>query len=535
MNRIQAKRLVTLLLIAVCLLYPKALAADASSQPELRFTILHTNDLHAHDDPYLDHGKSIGGMDRIAHLIRSIRSKNPDCLAIDAGDIFQGTPYFTFYHGAVEVQMLNDAGYDIYTIGNHEFDDGPANLAEQLSKAKFDIIDCNLDASAYPPLARLIKPSVVKTIHGEKVGFIGAIVPDLAKVTLHSENVKVVNGDGDWMAPIKAEIAKLKQQGINKIILVTHTGVELDRDLAQLPDVDAIVGGHSHTRLDEPIVVEHPDGSHCIVVQTGSYGRTLGKLDLAFLPDGTLDMANTHDHLINITDRIYPDRRISRYLAKKAKPFIAMRRLILAVATDNFENNFRRSGGDSALGDLITDALAEGAAQYGATIALQNRGGIRSHIDAGPINQEKVEETLPFENHLIVATISGADLRKILEVSVAGTSTNNIMLGAKFLDVHGIKFEWDPGAEPMHRVKQIWAADKSGELKPLQADGDYRLAVNSYTFAGGEGYDFSRARDVKDTGTRLSVYLHDYLEKQKKVQPQFAARIVPLSSLPSVK
>ena len=471
-------------------------------------------------------------MDRIAHLIRTIKKKNPDCLTIDAGDIFQGTPYFTFYHGAVEVQMLNEAGYDIYTIGNHEFDDGPVNLAQQLGKAKFDIINCNLDASGCPQLAALIKPSVVKTIHGERIGFVGAIVPDLAKVTLRSENVKVMNADSDWTAPIKAEIAKLKQQGINKIILVTHTGVELDRELAQLPDVDAIVGGHSHTRLDKPIVIEHPDGSHCIVVQTGSYGRTLGKLDLAFLPDGTLDMQHTNDRLINITDRIYPDRRISRYLANKAKPFMAMRTTIVGVAAANFDNNFRQSGGDTALGDLITDALADGGAQYGATIALQNRGGIRSRIDEGPINQEKVEEILPFENHLIVATISGADLRKILETSVAGTSTNNIMLGAKFLDVHGIKFEWDPTAAPMHRVRQVWAADKAGELKPVQAEGDYRLAVNSYTFNSGEGYDFSRARDVKDTGTRLSVYLHDYLIKHHHVQPESVKRIIPLAPLP---
>jgi 5'-nucleotidase/UDP-sugar diphosphatase len=488
--------------------------------------------LHAHDDPYIEHGRSVGGMDRIAYLMRGIRSHTPNTITVDAGDIFQGTPFFKFYHGAVEVEMLNAAAYDIYTIGNHEFDDGPVNLAEQLKKAHFDVVNCNLDASSCPALEALIKHSVVKEIGGQKVGFVGAIVPDLKKVTLRSEGVKVIDAENDWMQPIKTEIARLKANAINKIILVTHTGVELDRQLAELPDVDAIIGGHSHTRLEVPIVVSHPDGSHCVVVQTGSYGKALGKLDLAFNADGTLDMPNVRYRLINITARIPSDSKIAAYLKEKAEPFMSMRRSVVAVASKDFDNGFRRYPGDSALGNLITDALSEGAAKYGATISLHNRGGIRARIERGMVSEEKVDEVLPFDNHLMIATISGDDLLKILEQSVGGTSTNNIMLGGKFLEVHGLKFEWDPTAPSMHRIKRVWAADSNKQMKPLDKNGEYRVAVNSYTFAGGEGYDFSRAKDVKDTGERLSVYLHDYLIKRKNITPTTDERIVPLSPIP---
>ena len=518
MTKPQAKRLLNILLIAICLLTFRALAADQPA-PDLRFTILHTNDLHAHDDTFVDRGRNVGGMAKIAHIIRSIRAHNPNVVAIDAGDIFQGTPYYKFYHGEVEVEMLNDAGYDLYTIGNHEFDDGPENLAKQLKRAHFDIISSNLDASKLPELAALIKPSVVKTIKGQKVAFIGAIVPTLAEVSLKTEVVKVKATGDQWMDPIKEEIARVKAQGIDKIVLVTHVGVELDKQLAQLPDVDVIIGGHSHTRLDKPIVVHHADGSDCIVVQTGSYGRALGKLDLDFDQHGKVKVASTDYRLINITDRIHDDKDVQKYLAEKEKPFAKMRTTVDGVAITDFDNSFKRFPGDSPIGDLIADALAEGGSQYGATIAFQNRGGIRGRIERGPITEEKVDEILPFENHLLVATVKGSDLKKVLENSVAGS------LGAKFLDVHGIKFTYDASKPPMQRIVTAETEGADNTWKPLSDSADYRIAINDYSFKGGEGYDFSHASDIKDTGRRLSAYLGDYLLHHKKVTPATPGRI----------
>lgn len=498
----------------------KAFAADPTSTGGLRFTILHTNDLHAHDEPFVERGRQVGGVAKIAHLIRSIRAQNPNVLAIDAGDIFQGTSFFKFYHGAVEVEMLNRAGYDIYTIGNHEFDEGPANLAQHLKQAKFAIINANVDASAMPELASTFTPSVVKTIAGQRVGFVGAVVPNLTEVSLKTDGVNMKATGSNWTAPIDEEVARLKKQGIDKIVLVTHTGVELDRELARNPDVDVIIGGHSHTRLNKPIIVPHQDGSSTVIVQTGSYGRALGKLDLAFDSSGRVALKDTKYRLINITDKIPSDQQITAFLTEKAKPFAHLRNTVAGIADGDFDNAFRRYPCDSPIGNLITDALADAGSEHGATIALQNRGGIRGRIDRGIITQEKVEEILPFDNRLVVATISGDTLLKALENSVSGN------LGARFLDVHGMRFAYNSSKEPGKRVIYAQAQDVTGKWGKVEPNKFYRIAINDYSFNGGEGYDFSAAKDVVQTGKRLSVHLQQYLQKQKHVRPRSNSRII---------
>jgi 5'-nucleotidase / UDP-sugar diphosphatase len=527
MTKPHVKALVlNVLFLVMCLLAPNSVAADWANSSNLRFTILHTNDLHAHDEPFVDRGRTVGGMARIAHIMQAIKAKNPHVLTIDAGDIFQGTSFFKFYHGQVEVEMLNAAGYDIYTIGNHEFDDGSKNLAQQLKNARFDIINSNLDAAAVPELAALIKPHVVKTIAGQRVAFIGAVVPNLNEVSLKTEGVKVKATGDEWMEPVKREIDQVKSQGIDKIVLVTHCGLELDKQLATISDVDVIVGGHSHTRLDTPVIVDHKDGSKCIIVQTGSYGRTLGKLDLAFRADGQLVLPNTRYRLINITDKIHEDPKIKAYLEEKAQPFAKMRATVVGTATGNFDNAFRKYPWDSSLGNLVTDALVDGAASYGgATIAFQNRGGIRGRIDQGPITEEKIDEVLPFENHLVAATVPGETILKTLEHSLSGEN-----VGGKFLDVHGIKFAYDRYKPSNHRVLWVLAQDKNGSWKPLDLQAKYRIAVNDYTFNGGEGYDFSAATEVNDSKQRLAKFFRDYLARQKTVSPQTPNRIVPVAS-----
>jgi len=524
----KAKRVLSILFMAMAmsLLTLRATAAEpATAAPAaLQFKILHTNDLHAHDEAFVEKGRNVGGMARIAHLIRAERAKNPNVLAIDAGDIFQGTSFFRVYHGAIEIEMLNQAGYDIYTIGNHEFDDGVENLAKHLKNARFSVINSNIDASKMPELAATFKPSVVKTINGQRVGFVGAIVPNLTEVSLKTDGVKMKAIGSRWADPINEEVARLKSQGIDKIILVTHTGLELDRELATNPDVDIIVGGHSHTRLNKPVVVKHEDGSSALIVQTGSYGRTLGDLDLAFDARGQVDLKNTKYHLINIDDRIPQDQDITAYLAEKSKPFAHLRNTVAGVAHGDFDNSFRRFPCDSPLGNLIADALADGGKQYGATIAFQNRGGIRGRIDRGIITQEKVEEILPFENHLIIATISGDTLLKALENSVSGN------LGARFFDVHGMKLAYDSSKPSGDRIVYAQAEDTAGNWGKVDKKKTYRIATNDYSFHGGEGYDFSTATDVVDTGKRLSEYFSKYLIKTKHVKPRSQARIIPVIS-----
>jgi 5'-nucleotidase / UDP-sugar diphosphatase len=529
MNRTKTLTLLAILLsISILALYASGLRENDKN---FELTILHTNDIHAHDLPFIEKNRSIGGMARIGYLIKAIKGSHKNVIAIDAGDFFQGTPLFQLYQGEVEVNALNKADYDIATIGNHEFDNGPKNLAKQLQLARFSLISANLDCTKDPDLNRLVKPSVIKNIDGQQVAFIGVITPELEHVCLTLGAVKIKSPGAAWMEPIAQEVEKCKQSGINKIVLVSHCGVELDKQLAQsLPDVDVIIGGHSHTRLEEPIWVGHSGGNKTAIVQTGCYTRALGKLQLLFDSQGALVEPKCDYHLISITDRIKEDPSLAAYLEEKAKPLLKLREEIDGMATDEFDKQFNNMPWDSPIGDLICDALAEAGASYGVQIALQNRGGIRARIEKGTITEEKVQEILPFDNRLVLATLSGADLLNVLEHSLSGS------LGGSFLDVHGLKIGYDPEKPKGTRIVFALTESKDKVWQPIEPHGQYKIAVNDYTFKGGEAYDFSKATNVIYCKDKLSQVLHQYLLKHKTVSPLPPNRIVAVNgSIASVQ
>lgn len=466
----------------------------------------------------------MGGMARLGHLIHSIKNATPNTIVIDAGDMFQGTPLFTHYHGEVEVSLLNQIGYDLYTIGNHEFDDGAENLGKQLKNAKFDIICCNLDAEAQPQLKSVIKPYVIREIGGQKVGFVGVMTPELERLSLSLGGVKVKNMKDDWLIPVRQTVKEIESKGVNHIVAVTHCGIDFDQQISQaIPEIDVVIGGHSHTRLDKALFVEHDDSSKTIIVQTGSYGRTLGRLDVTFDKDGRMDAADTKYRLINITDKIPEDPQMKAYIDNKVEPLLPLRRTIVSQAEDAFDNRWTSYPWDSALGDLVTDALCEAGKSYGTTISVHNRGGMRGRIEKGPISLEKVQEILPFDNRLTFATIKGKALLGALEHSVSGPA------GGRFLDVHGLKIGYDPTRKRGERLVFALAEDKDGSYSPVDPDKEYKIAINNYTFQSGEGYDFKDAQNIVNTPERVGIPFRQYLEAHPSVKPQLPSRIVPIT------
>lgn len=502
-----------------------ALTSDTrAADGDFHFTILHTNDLHSHAEPFSERGKTVGGLARLGSLIRSIKSNTPNTVVIDAGDMFQGTPLFTHYHGEVEVSLLNQIGYDMYTIGNHEFDDGAENLGKQLKNAKFDIICANMDAESQPDLKSVIKPYVIKEIGGKKIGFIGVMTPELERLSLSLGGVKIKHLNDDWLIPVREAVKEIESKGIKHIVAVTHCGTDFDQQISQaIPQIDVIIGGHSHTRLDKALFVEHDDSSKTIIVQTGSYGRTLGRLDVVFDKEGKMDAADTKYKLINITDKLPEDPAMKAYIDKKVEPLLPLRRTIVSQAEDAFDNRWTAYPWDSALGDLITDALCEAGKSYGTTISVHNRGGMRGRIEKGPISLEKVQEILPFDNRLTFATIKGRALLGALEHSVSGPA------GGRFLDVHGLKIGYDPTKKRGERLVFALAEDKDGSYSPVDPEKEYKVAINNYTFQSGEGYDFKDAKNIVNTPERVGIPFRQYLEAHPSVKPQLPSRIVPIT------
>lgn len=255
-------------------------------------TILHTNDVHSHIDPFGSNDANypnLGGVARRYTLIESIRRENPNTLLLDAGDIFQGTPYFNFYGGELEFKLMSKLRYDAATLGNHDFDNGIDGLLAQLPHAEFDFLSANYDftntildghTKAYKVF---VKDGVRIGVFGLGIELEGLVGKKLYKETRYLDPVGVAQ---DVVARLK-EVEKC-----DLVICLSHLGYEYkfekisDLRLAGLTkDIDLIVGGHTHTFLPEPVVAKNSEGKNLLINQVGWAGVYLGRIDF-FLDTG---------------------------------------------------------------------------------------------------------------------------------------------------------------------------------------------------------------------------------------------------------
>lgn len=253
-------------------------------------TILHTNDVHSHIDAFPKNHSSfpnLGGLARRATLVDAIRKENPNTLLFDAGDIFQGTPYFNFYGGELEFKLMSKLKYDAATIGNHDFDNGIDGLFAQLPHASFELLSANYDFSN-TVMNGHVKPYSIYLVNGLKIGVFGLGIELDGLVT------KKLYKETQYLDPyeIASDIeTKLKEEEkCDLIICLSHLGYRyktLDKpdDLrlaAKTKYTDLIIGGHTHTFLDKPTVTKNANGNNILVNQVGCYGINLGRIDFYF-------------------------------------------------------------------------------------------------------------------------------------------------------------------------------------------------------------------------------------------------------------
>ena len=256
-----------------------------------KITILHTNDVHSHIDPFPKNdplNPSGGGVIARANLINLIKKDNPHTLVLDAGDVFQGTPYFNFFGGELELKLMSKMGYNASTLGNHEFDNGMEKLSKVLKHANFSFLNSNYTLKN-TPLENKIKSHEIFNINGIKIGVfgLGIELEGLVEKKLY-KGVKYLN-------PI--EISKdisddLKyNHNCDLIICLSHLGFSYSKDknimcdlilAKQTKNIDLIIGGHTHTFLDEPVKVKNLENKDVIINQVGCFGINLGKIDFYF-------------------------------------------------------------------------------------------------------------------------------------------------------------------------------------------------------------------------------------------------------------
>ncbi len=508
-----------------------ALAVSAPmAMADFSLTILHTNDFHARFEPISKYdsgcsaednteGKCFGGSARLVTGIEAARQRagNTPTLLVDGGDQFQGTLFYTYYKGKLAAEMMNKLGYDGMTVGNHEFDDGPEILREFVGAVDFPILMSNADVSGEPLLSDTIQKSVVIEKGGEKIGMIGLTPQDTDELASPGPNVIFT----DPVGAVQAEVDKLTAEGVNKIVVLSHSGYGVDqRVAAETTGVDVIVGGHSNTLLSN--TVERAAGPYPTVVngvqivQAYAYGKFLGELKVTFDDDGNVTEA-TGD-LILMDAAIAEDEATVARISEAAAPLEEIRNRVVAEAAEPI-------GGDRevcrakecSMGSLIADAMLDRVKDQGIDIAIQNGGGIRASIDAGPVTMGEVLTVLPFQNTLSTFQVTGATVIEALENGVSQVEEG----AGRFPQVAGMTFTFDPAAAPGSRISDVMVGGSA-----IEPDKLYGVVSNNYVRNGGDGYAmFKDAENAYDFGPDLADVTAEFLAAKGPFTPYTDGRI----------
>ena len=307
---------------------------------DYQLTILHTNDFHARFEPISKYdgpcsaedngeGKCFGGSARLMSAITEARSRTNNAILVDGGDQFQGTLFYTYYKGALAAEMMNQMGYDAMTVGNHEFDDGPEVLKGFMDAVEFPVLMSNADVSAEPLLADKLAKSTIIERGGEKLGLIGLTPEDTHELASPGDNITF----SDPVAAVQGEVDRLTAEGVNKIIVLSHSGYGVDQKVAaETTGVDVIVGGHSNTLLSN--TNDRASGPYptmvgdTAIVQAYAYGKFLGELNVTFDDAGNITEAKGEPLVMDA--EVAEDEGTVARIAEAAAPLEEIRNKVVA-------------------------------------------------------------------------------------------------------------------------------------------------------------------------------------------------------------
>ena len=325
-----------------------ALMAGAA-QADYSLTILHTNDFHSRFEPISKYdsgcsveddaaGKCFGGSARLMTAMNEAKARSNNYILVDGGDQFQGTLFYTYYKGKLAAEMMNLMGYDAMTVGNHEFDDGPEVLRGFMDAVEFPVLMSNADVSGEPLLADVLMKSTVIERGGEKLGLIGLTPQDTGELSSPGDDVIFT----DPSEAVQGEVDKLTGMGVNKIIVLSHSGYAVDQKVAaNTTGVDVIVGGHSNTYLannDDNADGPYPTVVNGVqIVQAYAYGKYLGELNVTFDDAGAVTEATGDPILVDAA--ILANEAVAARIKEAAKPLEEVRNRVVAQASEAIEGS----------------------------------------------------------------------------------------------------------------------------------------------------------------------------------------------------
>ncbi len=506
----QTKKFLSLLL-ALAMMFSLSVTASAAEEGESlegSIVILHTNDVHG----------GIAGYAKAAALKAEYQAKGAYTLLLDAGDYIQGDPTVSVSQGKTAIELMNLAGYDAATIGNHEFDYGYANFKEITKDAKFPVVAANVLVNGKAENSHVIFGEE----GGKKIGVFGLSTPETA-TKAHPAKIQGVTfpAGKDMFAIAQAEVKALEDEGCDYIVCLGHLGIDDESkgnrsiDLMDAVEgIDLFIDGHSHSTLEE---VKEAAGDKPIT-STGTKLANIGVVTIS--AEGEISMESVS------AEGLAEDKAIAARAAAIQKQIdddygAAFAKTEVLLNGDKAPGNRTE---ETNLGDLITDALVWGAEKNGESVdaAVTNGGGIRAPIAAGDITKKDVNTVLPFGNTLSIVKVTGAELLEALEASTFSTPE---AIGG-FPQVSGIEFtvdtakEFDAGdlypGSTYHKpasINRVAIASVGG--KDFDEKATYSIATNDFMAAGGDTYyAFASAKTNYDLGLPMDEVLMDYIKEE---------------------
>lgn len=454
-----------------------------SDPADFSLNLIHTNDLHSHLLPFNDlndcdlDSDCLGGLARITTFLKKEKSENT--LILDAGDRFTGTAFYTLFKSRYLLSLFQGMPYDAITLGNHEFDDNLPETVSFLKKWQIPVLVANLKTSPQDYLSNRIIPSHIIEKGGRKIGIIGLLTQET--VVLDNPDISVL----PYTDMVAREMTKLKKQGINIIIVLSHIGLEEDKKLAEnFPEIDIIVGGHSHSLLSNskkissfsgPYPIEMNQGK-TLIVTAGMGGRFVGKLRADFNADG--EIVKYQGDTVPMDKKIPNDPRAEKIIKDAQNS--------LGTALDEEIAKLDRAFGftpdrdycseNCPIGTYLAEVLY--AAFPSIDGVLLNAGSIRRGLPAGPVSYRQLIETYPFDNLAVLIQLTGKEVVDYLAHGIARYQIRGKT--NEMLQTAGVTYQFSKAD------KKITTVEINGQR--LEADKKYTFLVSSFLAKGGDGY-----------------------------------------------
>ena len=516
----KASALFLALVMALSLAIPAG-AADWEEDLSGHIVILHTNDVHGGIDGYAS----------VAALKDAYEAAGAQVLLMDAGDFIQGSTSVNVSQGANAVELMNMAGYDVATTGNHEFDYGYANLKTLMEQAEFPI----LAANAFTAEGELAMDEANTTFQlGDvTVGVFGLATPETA-TKAHPAKLEGVTflAEDELFNCAQEQVDELTAEGCDYIICLGHLGIDAESTgnrsidlLENVTGIDVFIDGHSHSEQSD--IAEVTDGTgmvgDTILTSTGTKLENIGVVDIA--ADGTIDATTIPMEDVTATEGFTPDQAIADRVAEINAQIEEEMGVVIGTSEVNL-NGVKEEvrAGETNLGDLVTDAMLwqAGLDNEAVDAAITNGGGIRASISAGDITKQFVNDVLPFGNTLYVIELTGAELLEALEASTFVTPEPE----GGFPQVAGMEFVVNTGADfdagELYPGTTFHEPNSINRVSILTVGGDafdvnatYTIVTNDFMAAGGDTYyAFSAAGSGYDTGVPLDQVVMDYIAEE---------------------